>query len=187
MKDRALVVAPLSACVGEGRDEVRGEGWNGLHSVHLSCSRNCRDLNHFGEGRKTDVSRNAPTISKPVKDWTTRRKIENWTRTEGETGWTIGQKVGQPNLTSQPPGRGRHLMDRCSDNPSPRISTWPLSSRPAVSTRPYKAHVPGVPAASHTCSIKYLPLPAPAPSPKGERGKMPDNRHHAQQANTNSA
>ena len=50
MKDRALVVAPLSACVGEGRDEVRGEGWNGLHSVHLSCSRNCRDLNQNGEG-----------------------------------------------------------------------------------------------------------------------------------------
>ena len=50
MKDRALVVAPLSACVGEGRDEVRGEGWNGLHSVHLSCSRNCRDLNRRARG-----------------------------------------------------------------------------------------------------------------------------------------
>ena len=50
MKDRALVVAPLPACVGEGRDEVRGEGWIGLRSVHTPCSRNCRDLNHSGEG-----------------------------------------------------------------------------------------------------------------------------------------
>ena len=50
MKDRALVVAPLPACVGEGRDEVRGEGWNGLHFVLTACSRNCRDLNVFGEG-----------------------------------------------------------------------------------------------------------------------------------------
>ena len=35
MKDRALVVAPLPACVGEGRDAVRGEGWNGVYSVHI--------------------------------------------------------------------------------------------------------------------------------------------------------
>ena len=50
MKDRALVVAPLPACVGEGRDEVRGEGWNGLHSIHTPCSRNCRDMNAFPRG-----------------------------------------------------------------------------------------------------------------------------------------
>ena len=50
MKDRALVVAPLPACVGEGRDEVRGEGWNGLHSVYTVFSRNCRELNQNGEG-----------------------------------------------------------------------------------------------------------------------------------------
>ena len=50
MKDRALVVAPLPACVGEGRDEVRGEGWNSVHFVHTPCSRNCRDLNQNGEG-----------------------------------------------------------------------------------------------------------------------------------------
>ena len=52
MNDRALVVAPLPACVGEGRDEVRGEGWNGLHSVHIPFSRNCRDLNRTRRGIK---------------------------------------------------------------------------------------------------------------------------------------
>ena len=34
-------------------------------------------------------------ISEPVKDWTTRQKIRIWTRTEGETGRTIGQIDGQ--------------------------------------------------------------------------------------------
>ena len=34
-------------------------------------------------------------ISEPVKDWTTRQKVKNWTDFEGETGRTIGQKVGQ--------------------------------------------------------------------------------------------
>ena len=34
-------------------------------------------------------------ISEPVKDWTTRQKIKIWTRTEGETGRTIGQIAGK--------------------------------------------------------------------------------------------
>ena len=79
MKDRALVVAPLPACVGEGRDEVRGEGWNSVHFVHTPCSRNCRDLNHSGEGRTACVRMFAigkahdgvgecGVISKPVKE-----------------------------------------------------------------------------------------------------------------------
>ena len=41
-------------------------------------------------------------ISGPVKDWTTRQKTKIWTRTEGETGRTIGQNVGQSNLITQP-------------------------------------------------------------------------------------
>ena len=41
-------------------------------------------------------------ISGPVKDWTTRQKIKIWTRTEGETGRTIGQNAGQSNLITQP-------------------------------------------------------------------------------------
>ena len=44
-------------------------------------------------------------INRPVKDWTTRQKIRIWTRTEGETGRTIGQIDGQPNLTPHPPLR----------------------------------------------------------------------------------
>ena len=83
MKDRALVVAPLPACVGEGRDEVRGEGWNGLHFVLTACSRNCRDLNPQVEGNRTACERvyaigdaqcdvgKCGIISKPVKERTT--------------------------------------------------------------------------------------------------------------------
>ena len=47
-------------------------------------------------------------ISEPVKDWTTRQKTKNWTRTEGETGRTIGQKIGQLNLTPAILERGGH-------------------------------------------------------------------------------
>ena len=60
MKDRALVVAPLPACVGEGRDEVRGEGWIGLRSVHTPCSRNCRDMNRKARGGEGRAVRERP-------------------------------------------------------------------------------------------------------------------------------
>ena len=46
-------------------------------------------LSEKREGEKSGA------ISEPVKDWTTRQKTRNWTDFEGETGRTIGQKVGQ--------------------------------------------------------------------------------------------
>ena len=75
MKDRALVVAPLPACrcvyarcVGEGRDEVRGEGWNGLHFVLTACSRNCRDLNCTRRGEKDHaVNARAPRAERSLR------------------------------------------------------------------------------------------------------------------------